>query len=96
MQVNVLKAKTNLSQLIEAAERGEEVIIARAGQPAVRLVAVRPVDRRDSDPALLRASLVATGLVVRLSTVDGEASGGRGTATMEEILADLNASREER
>lgn len=40
MQVNVHEAKSNLSRLIEAAERGEEVVIARAGEPAVRLVRV--------------------------------------------------------
>ena len=36
-------AKTNLSKLIEQAEAGEEVIIARRDQPAVRLV---PVGRK--------------------------------------------------
>lgn len=36
--VNVHEAKTRLSQLIEAAEAGEEVVIARAGRPVVRLV----------------------------------------------------------
>jgi prevent-host-death family protein len=40
MQVNVHDAKTNLSRLLEAVERGEEVIIARAGKPAARLVAI--------------------------------------------------------
>lgn len=39
---NIHKAKTNLSQLIEAAERGEEVIIARNGKPAVRMVPIAP------------------------------------------------------
>lgn len=34
-------AKTRLSELVAAAESGEEVVIARAGTPAVRLVAVR-------------------------------------------------------
>ncbi len=33
-------AKTRLSALVAAAEGGEEVIIARNGAPAVRLVAV--------------------------------------------------------
>ena len=33
-------AKTKLSELVAAAEGGEEVIIARNGTPAVRLVAV--------------------------------------------------------
>jgi prevent-host-death family protein len=39
---NIHQAKTNLSKLIEAAERGEEVIIARNGKPAVRMVPVAP------------------------------------------------------
>lgn len=34
-------AKTNLSRLIERAERGEEVIISRGKKPVVRLVPVR-------------------------------------------------------
>jgi prevent-host-death family protein len=40
MQVNMHEAKTRLSELVAAAERGEEVLIARNGRPAVRLVAV--------------------------------------------------------
>jgi prevent-host-death family protein len=42
MQVNMLDAKTRLSELVVAAERGEDVVIARAGVPAARLVAVGP------------------------------------------------------
>jgi prevent-host-death family protein len=34
----VHEAKTNLSKLIERAESGEEVIIARGDKPAVRLI----------------------------------------------------------
>jgi prevent-host-death family protein len=34
------EAKTRLSQLVDAAEHGEEVVIARRGKPAVRLVAI--------------------------------------------------------
>lgn len=37
MIVNVHEAKTQLSKLIEAALRGEEVTIARNGKPVVRL-----------------------------------------------------------
>ena len=40
MAVNVHYAKTHLSQLIAQAENGEEVIIARNGKPAVKLVPV--------------------------------------------------------
>ena len=43
--VTVHHAKTHLSALIAAAERGEEVVIARGNKPAVRLVSIdtRPV-----------------------------------------------------
>jgi hypothetical protein len=33
MQVNMLDAKTRLSELVLAAERGEDVVTARAGVP---------------------------------------------------------------
>ena len=41
MLVNMHRAKSQLSKLIAAAEAGEEVVIARKGKPAVRLVPVR-------------------------------------------------------
>lgn len=41
VQVNVLEAKTQLSRLLDRAEAGEDVIIARAGHPVVRLVPIR-------------------------------------------------------
>ena len=43
--VNVHQAKTELSRLLEAVERGEDVIIARAGTPVARLVAFAPEER---------------------------------------------------
>lgn len=39
---NIHEAKSQLSKLIEHALSGEEVIIAKAGQPMVRLVPIRP------------------------------------------------------
>ncbi|MCW5890595.1 MAG: type II toxin-antitoxin system prevent-host-death family antitoxin [bacterium] len=39
---NVHEAKTNFSKLLERAHRGEEVVIAKAGKPYARLVAVTP------------------------------------------------------
>lgn len=38
IQVNIHEAKTSLSRLIEAVKRGEDVVIARAGKPEIRLV----------------------------------------------------------
>lgn len=40
--VNVHQAKSQLSKLMEQAEAGEEVVIARAGKPAVRLIPFTP------------------------------------------------------
>jgi len=39
-QVGMHEAKTNLSKLVERAESGEDIVIARNGKPAVRLVPV--------------------------------------------------------
>jgi prevent-host-death family protein len=36
--VNVHQAKTNLSKIVARVEAGEEVVIARAGKPAVKMV----------------------------------------------------------
>jgi prevent-host-death family protein len=38
--VNIHAAKTQLSKLVDEAVAGEEVVIARAGRPVVRLVPV--------------------------------------------------------
>ena len=43
--INVHEAKTHLSRLLERVERGEEIVIARAGKPVARLVAVQPVTK---------------------------------------------------
>ncbi|MGQ0845741.1 MAG: type II toxin-antitoxin system Phd/YefM family antitoxin [Sporichthyaceae bacterium] len=44
---NVAEAKAQLSRLLEAAIAGEEVVVARAGTPLVRLVPVRPPAQRE-------------------------------------------------
>jgi prevent-host-death family protein len=40
MEVNVHEAKTHLSKLLERVALGEEVIIAKAGKPVAKLVAI--------------------------------------------------------
>ncbi len=48
MQVNIHKAKSDLSRLIQRSLNGEEVIIARNNEPVVRLQAIkRPVTKRN-------------------------------------------------
>jgi len=44
--VNVHQAKTQLSKLLEGAESGEDIVIARAGVPVARLVPVSAGERR--------------------------------------------------
>lgn len=42
--VNIHEAKTHLSRLVEEAARGESFIIAKAGRPMVKVVAVAAVE----------------------------------------------------
>ena len=43
--VNVHEAKTHLSKLLARVAKGEEIVIARAGRPVARLVAVTAARR---------------------------------------------------
>ena len=42
-QFNIHEAKTNLSRIIDRVERGEEIIISRAGTPVAKVI---PLTRR--------------------------------------------------
>ena len=46
MQVNLHDAKTNLSRYVEQALDGDDVVIARAGKPLVKLVPVDSTPRK--------------------------------------------------
>jgi prevent-host-death family protein len=41
-QVNLYEAKTQLSSLVDRASKGEEIIIAKAGKPLAKLIAMTP------------------------------------------------------
>ncbi|WP_233830218.1 type II toxin-antitoxin system Phd/YefM family antitoxin [Paraburkholderia sp. ZP32-5] len=41
--INIHQAKTQFSRLVDAAANGEEIVIAKAGKPAARLVPMEPV-----------------------------------------------------
>lgn len=49
--VNIHKAKTHLSRLLEAVAAGEEVIIAKAGKPVAKLV---PIEKPKRVPGRLK------------------------------------------
>jgi prevent-host-death family protein len=40
-QINIAEAKAKLSELLDRAVAGEEIVIARAGQPLARLVPIK-------------------------------------------------------
>jgi prevent-host-death family protein len=65
--VNMLEAKSNLSRLVDAVESGaeEEIVIARNGRPAARLVSLT------SAPTTSRIG-VAKGFFVAPETIDSE------------------------
>lgn len=51
--VNIHEAKTHLSRLLDAVERGEDVVIARAGKPVATLVIYRPPRQTIAPPGTL-------------------------------------------
>jgi len=54
VNINILEAKNRLSQLVKAAQGGEEVIIANRGKPVARLVCMEP-----APPPLVHAGVAA-------------------------------------
>jgi prevent-host-death family protein len=54
--VNIHEAKTHLSKLIERVRLGEEIIIAKAGEPVARLVPERP--RKPRQPGSAKGKFV--------------------------------------
>ncbi len=52
--VNVHQAKTHLSRLLERVEKGEQIVISRAGRPVARLSPIRTPLRR---PGRLKGTL---------------------------------------
>ena len=46
LQINIAEAKSRLSELVARAEAGEDVVLARAGKPVLRLQALSPPTRK--------------------------------------------------
>ena len=49
--IGAFEAKTHLSRLLDAAERGEVITITKRGRPVARLVPPEPEDRRRAERA---------------------------------------------
>lgn len=69
--VNIHEAKTHLSRLVEAAARGEEFIIAKAGKPMVKVVPLTPAE--PSRPLPRIGFLKGSGLGEWWDSIDHEA-----------------------
>jgi prevent-host-death family protein len=57
--VNLYEAKTRLSQLVDRAAQGEEIIIAKAGKPKAKLVPLEEPERPREPANLLGVTFVA-------------------------------------
>jgi prevent-host-death family protein len=54
--VNIHSAKTHLSRLVAEVAAGEEIVIAKAGEPVARLVPFEP-RREPRQPGLLKGQI---------------------------------------
>lgn len=86
MQTNILDAKNRLSQLIKAAQAGEEVVIANRGEPVVRLT---PVNRKRAQVGGKRGSPE-----VILAWLKNRHLPGYARRTSKEIEADIREARD--
>lgn len=57
--INLYEAKTQLSALVDAAEAGEEIIIAKNGVPKARLAPLSRTVRRRRPSGLMRIDFIA-------------------------------------
>jgi prevent-host-death family protein len=80
MRVSVTEAKGQLTELVRRAEAGDEVILTRHGQPAVRLV---PIRRKRLNPAERRKLLEEIG-----ASGAAKASPGPSAARSQDFLYD--------
>jgi len=59
MEVGVFEARNRFSELLDAAERGEEVVVLRRGKPVVRIVGFALTDDRRARAERRREALGA-------------------------------------
>ena len=50
-EIGLFEAKNTLSALVTRAEKGEEIVITRHGQPAAKLIPMQPFDREKARKA---------------------------------------------
>lgn len=87
MRVPVTEAKAQLTDLVRRAEAGEDIVLTRHGQPAVRLVAVESARKTPEDRRKLLDEVAARAKAARLAR---EARGeiGESAARSQDFLYD--------
>ena len=60
-EIGAFEAKTNLSELLDRVERGEEVVITRRGRPVARLVPAADTRQRNAAEAVKRLRVLRRG-----------------------------------
>jgi prevent-host-death family protein len=55
--VNMHEAKTNLSQLVKRAAAGEEIIVAKAGEPVAKIVAYEAAPKQPRVPGSMKGQI---------------------------------------
>ena len=55
--VNMHEAKTNLSKLVQRAAAGEEIIVAKAGEPVAKIVAYTAPPRKPRVPGSMKGKI---------------------------------------
>ena len=55
--VNMHEAKTNLSKLVKRAAAGEEIIVARAGEPVAKIVAYSEPPLKPRTPGSMKGKI---------------------------------------
>jgi len=55
--VNIHEAKTQLSKLLEQVQAGEDVVIAKAGAPIVRLIPYAQTRRKIAPPGAMEGEI---------------------------------------
>ena len=94
MQVNILEAKSQLSQLIKSAQAGDEVIIANRGEPVARLVPVGPARRLQKQRVEARADITPPGRSGGISKwLEDNPLPAYAQRSMAEVDADIEAER---
>jgi prevent-host-death family protein len=55
--VNMHEAKTNLSKLVKRAAAGEEIIVAKAGEPVAKIVAYTAPPKKPRVPGSMKGQI---------------------------------------